>query len=466
MSNKKPRMNIRIKITLAVFLLVILAVCIVQLVDFQGWHPVISAALSVVVCTTLGFIMSKGMSDSIRHITEKTELMLEGDFTNEIDTWSNDEIGRLAGVNDALRLKLDRIISEISYEKNKLETILRQMADGMIAVDTGGKVIHANDAARLMLKMTDEDIDLMTFDDIMLRYSDYLTLENILVMIDQGVTEGTFTYGGADYEVRFDRFRDESGRYSGVIILLQDVTERKKIDDMQVDFVANVSHELKTPLTSIKTYTETLLEGGLEDRGMTLEFLSIIDSETDRMNRLVKDLLQISRLEHKQQKWYMKEGDLIPLVRTAVKKLDMMAKAKEQQVNIMFSLDDSLLLDMDRDRIEQVILNVLSNAIKYTDEKGRIDVDIIRQQDYAEIIISDNGMGIPEKELPRVFERFFRVDKARSRLMGGTGLGLAICKQIVEEHKGTIDIESKYGRGTKVTVRLPMPPIRGRRNIV
>jgi two-component system sensor histidine kinase VicK len=199
---------------------------------------------------------------------------------------------------------------------------------------------------------------------------------------------------------------------------------------------------------------------------MAKEFLTIIDSETDRMNRLVKDLLQISRLEHKQQKWYMKEGDLVPLIKSAVKKMDMMAKSKEQQVNLMFDDETAIMLDMDRDRIEQVILNILSNALKYTEEKGRIDVDIIRRAEGVEVVISDNGIGIPEQELPRVFERFFRVDKARSRLMGGTGLGLAISKQIVEEHKGSIDIESKFGRGTKVTVRLPLAPIRGQRNIL
>ena len=457
---------IRLKIALAVFAIVILGAVIVHVMDERGVHPMVSTGAAAIICTLLGFLLSRSLSDSIRRVTEKTELMLEGDFSNEIDIFSNDEIGRLAGVNNALRLKLDQIISEISYEKNKLETIIKQMADGMIAVDLFGHIIHANDAARIMLRVTDEDVNQLAFDDLIMRYSDTLTLSGILDKLEQGAQEETFVYGGATYEVRFDRFHDESGRYNGVIILLQDVTERKKIDDMQVDFVANVSHELKTPLTSIKTYTETLLEGGLENQEMTREFLGIIDSETDRMNRLVKDLLQISRLEHKQLKWYVKEGDLVPLVRGAVKKTEMMARAKEQQVNIMFDQEEAIMLDMDRDRIEQVILNILSNAMKYTEDKGRIDVDVIRHPEHVDIVISDNGIGIPEMELPRVFERFFRVDKARSRLMGGTGLGLSISKQIVEEHRGSIDIESKFGRGTKVTVRLPLAPIRGRRNIL
>ncbi|MDR2157048.1 MAG: cell wall metabolism sensor histidine kinase WalK, partial [Clostridiales Family XIII bacterium] len=225
-------------------------------------------------------------------------------------------------------------------------------------------------------------------------------------------------------------------------------------------------HELKTPLTSIKGYTETLLEGGVEDAATVKEFLGIINSETDRMNRLVKDLLQLSRLDTKQQKWYKEEADIVGLVKTAVKKVGMLAKSKNQHINLIFNQDLSIMVNMDRDRIEQVTLNILSNAIKYTKEQGRIDVDVLRSGDEVNVAVMDNGMGIPEKELPRVFERFFRVDKARSSRMGGTGLGLAISRQIIEEHKGKIEIESIFGKGTKVTFSLPLPPVRGKRGIL
>jgi two-component system sensor histidine kinase VicK len=209
-----------------------------------------------------------------------------------------------------------------------------------------------------------------------------------------------------------------------------------------------------------------LLEGGVEDAATAKEFLGIINSETDRMNRLVKDLLQLSRLDTKQQKWYKEEGDIVKLVRTAVKKVDMLARSKNQQINLIFNPELSILIDMDRDRIEQVLLNILSNAIKYTKDRGRIDVDVIRGNGEVKIVVMDNGVGIPEKELPRVFERFFRVDKARSSRMGGTGLGLSISKQIIEEHKGSIDIESVFGKGTMVAIKLPLRPVRGKRGIL
>jgi two-component system sensor histidine kinase VicK len=395
-----------------------------------------AAGGAVLVSCLLGILYSKGLSGSI------TE-----------------------GV-DALRQKLDENYSEITTEKDKLEKILKQMVDGMLAVDRVGHILHANDAARKMLHISDDDVVHKRYDTIILRFSDALTLEKILYDLERGVTDGSFSYGGAVYEVRYDKFRDAAGGEDGIIIILRDVTERQRIDNMQIDFVANVSHELKTPLTSIKGYTETLLGGGVEDAAMAKEFLDIINSETDRMNRLVKDLLQLSRLDTKQQKWHKEEGDIVPLVRMAVKKVDVLAKSKKRHINLIFNPELSVMLNMDRDRIEQVILNILSNAIKYTKEHGRIDVDIFRTDDTVRVVVMDNGIGIPEKELAKVFERFFRVDKSRSSRMGGTGLGLAISKQIIEEHKGNIEIESIFGKGTKVTIVLPLPPVRGKRGIL
>jgi two-component system sensor histidine kinase VicK len=325
--------------------------------------------------------------------------------------------------------------------------------------------MHANPAAMEMLRFDEDDVRGKGYDRIMGKYADSLTLENIRKNCENGAAMEIFVYGGATYAVRYDRFQGENSRDIGIIMLIQDITEQHKLESMQTDFVANVSHELKTPLTTIKSYTETLLLDGLEDRGVALDFLKIIDAEADRMNRLVKDLLQLSRLDYRQEKWYKKEGNLVALLKTAVRKMEMMARAKGQRLNILFDEGGSIQVDMDRDRIEQVILNLVSNAIKYTGERGRIDIDAYVSGKSAKVVISDNGIGIPEDKLARVFERFFRVDKARSRSAGGTGLGLAISKQIVDEHRGTIELESGGAKGTRATVTLPLAPIRGRRNI-
>jgi two-component system sensor histidine kinase VicK len=423
-------------------------------------------APALVITVILGFLIARSITVPINDVTTKAERMARGDFSQEVSVKSDDEIGRLAEMFNLLRIELDRTVSEISSEKNKLEAILKNMADGLIAVDLAGHIMHANPAAEEMLKFGEDDIKNKHYDRIIEKYTENLSLNDIIRNCTNGAAMDIFVYGGATYMVRYDRFQDENGADIGIIMLLQDVTEQQKLENMQTDFVANVSHELKTPLTTIKSYTETLLLDGLEsDKGTALEFLKIVDAEADRMNRLVKDLLQLSRLDYKQEKWYKKEGNLIWLLSTAVKKMEMMARSKEQHLNVLFDEDTHVQIDMDRDRIEQVVLNVLSNAIKYTNEKGRIDIDAYVSGRNARIIVSDNGIGIPEGQISRVFERFFRVDKARSRSAGGTGLGLAISRQIIEEHKGVIEIESREKKGTRVTITLPLAPHRGKQNI-
>jgi two-component system sensor histidine kinase VicK len=379
-------------------------------------------------------------------------------------------LNNISRANRELKKRLQSNLSEAAAEKNKLETILKYITDGILAVSKHGHIIHANDAARVMLRMSDDDVRTKKYDDIILRFTDDLTLRDILLDLERNIGASGYSYGGSEYEVRFDKFTNPEGESEGVIIILRDVTERRKMDNMQVDFLANVSHELKTPLTSIKGYTETLLDSALEDKVMAHDFLSIINSETDRMNRLVKELLQLSRLDAKQQKWDKQNVDIISLVRMAAKKMGMLARNKKQQLNFFGGgpggSADPLVVNIDRDRIEQVVINIISNAIKYTKEGGRIDIDIIRGKGWVHISVLDNGVGIPEKELSRVFERFFMVDKARSGGAGGTGLGLSISKQIVEEHGGSIRMESEYGRGTKVTISLPLQSYRGQPDIM
>lgn len=328
------------------------------------------------------------------------------------------------------------------------------MADGLIAVNLEGHIIHGNPAAMRILKATADDIEKGDYDAIVKELSEELTLKRIIEKRQQGELGEIIEKGGFMYSTRYDWFKDEDGSNGGIIVIFEDITQRQKLENMQMDFVANVSHELKTPLTTIKSYTETLLDGYVDDTEMRQEFLSIIDNEADRMNRLVKDLLQLSRLDNKQEILNKKEENLTTLLMSAVKKVELTAVGKKQHLNCLFNQEKAILVDMDRDRIEQVLLNIISNAIKYTQEGGRIDIDAITQPQEVLITVADNGIGIPEQEQSRVFERFFRVDKARSRAMGGTGLGLAISKQIVEGHNGSIQLTSVEGKGTKVTICL------------
>lgn len=421
--------------------------------------------IALAVTVALGFFIAKSITEPINSVTKLARKMAEGDFSQEVSIKSNDEIGRLAEMFNTLRLKLDETLTEISNEKSKLETILKYMADGLLAIDLSGRIIHANPAALAMLKTTREELEERSYDELIRDINPKLAFEEIMGKCRLVPMEETFEFGGSIYAVRYDHFRDESGADVGIIMILQDITQRQKVEKMQMDFVANVSHELKTPLTTIKSYTETLLDGASEDPELTRNFLGIVDAEADRMNRLVKDLLQLSRLDHQQETMHRKNCDLIQLVENAAKKVELTVAGKKQHLNRLYDSRRAVWIVADKDRIEQVLMNILSNAIKYTQEGGRIDIDMRLAGRRVILTVTDNGIGIPETEQSRVFERFFRVDKARSREMGGTGLGLAISKQIVEEHEGDIRLESTEGRGTTVTITLPLAPIRGESNI-
>lgn len=421
--------------------------------------------IALAITVILGFVIARSITVPINDVTKKAAKMAQGDFSQDVSVKSDDEIGRLAEMFNLLRAQLNKTLSESSNEKSKLETILRYMADGLIAINLNGNIIHANNAAMEMLQLREEEISEKNYDEIISTYSKALGLEHMLKNSEEGTTEENFDYNGSTFAVRYGRFKDENQEDIGIIMMMQDITERQKLENMQMDFVANVSHELKTPITTIKSYTETLMDGSVYDGETTQSFLEIVDTEADRMNRLVKDLLQLSRLDYQQEKWFKKDGNIVALVKAAVTKVELTAKSKNQHLNNLFDSKAIIKVVLDKDRMEQVILNILSNAIKYTKNGGRIDIDILAKGGFANVLISDNGMGISEQEIPRVFERFYRVDKARSRSLGGTGLGLAISKQIVEEHGGAIEMQSKEGVGTSVTIKIPLSPIRGKQNI-
>lgn len=423
-------------------------------------------AIALIITVILGSVLASSITKPINDVTRTVQKMSAGDFSEGVRVESDDEIGQLAEMFNLLREKLDYTLSEISNEKNKLSTILTYMADGLIAIDLDGNIIHANPAARHMLGIDQgEDLSSRDYHSILGCISENMELSRIKFNCEKEGAQDILFTDSRVFAVRYDRFKDEEGKDIGIIIIMQDITERQKLEDMQKDFVANVSHELKTPLTTVKSYTETLMDGALEDPEVAQSFLEIIDNETDRMTRLVKDLLQLSRLDHRQEKMNFAEGDIVRLTRQCITKMDMTAQQKKQQLNAMFEKDLQVRVNMDKDRMEQVIMNVISNAIKYTQEGGRIDVDIAAVSDRVNIMVSDNGIGMSAEELPRIFERFYRVDKARSRSMGGTGLGLAITKQIVEEHQGRITAESAPGKGTRFTISLPIAIHKGIPNI-
>lgn len=421
--------------------------------------------IALLISALLSFFITSSITAPINDLTEKAEKMASGDFSQEIRGKSNDEIGRLADMFNILRRELDDNITEISNEKSKLETILKYMADGLIAVDLSGQIIHANAAARALLDLSDEEMENLNFSGILQKFGKKDIADGIKNITSSEVMNEIVMYRSNILSIRYARFTAEDDNDIGVIMLIQDITESQKLEQMQTDFVANVSHELRTPLTTIKSYTETLLESGIEDEETQKNFLMVIDDETERMSRLVKELLQLSRLDSHREKMNFKELEIGKILEDCVKKITLTAQAKEQTVECVYDRNTPLYIMGDRDKMQQVILNILTNSIKYTQAGGKIRLNAWKEDDVVCITVEDNGIGISDAELSRIFERFYRVDKARSRAMGGTGLGLSIAKQIIEVHGGSILAQSKEGSGTTMQITLPLAWSRGRRNI-
>jgi two-component system sensor histidine kinase VicK len=407
---------------------------------------------SILITLLFGLWISEKISKPITTVTKKVQRIASGDFDQQIEVKTKDEIGKLTSSFNYMANELRATVEEMEREKNKMETILHNMADGVIAFDSDGNIIHINPAAIEMFGI--QEPRHRTFDDIFSEIDDGLTLYDLLYLKPDKTQERQFYQNDRYIKALFAPFNTDQYKAAGVIVVLQDFTMAQKLSDSRREFVANVSHELKTPITTIKTYVETILESELENKNTTMQFLKVIHVETDRMTRLIKDLLMLSRFDYSDEV-IRRKLSIDRLVRGVLSKFSLEAS----QAGLTVSYHPSERLPAyygDRDRLEQVISNILSNAIKYTPHGGKVDVSTFSQNDVIYIRISDTGIGIPKKDLSRIFERFYRVDKARSREHGGTGLGLAIAKEIVQKFGGDITIQSEVGTGTDVLISLPL----------
>ena len=328
--------------------------------------------------------------------------------------------------------------------------IFLHMTDGIIAFDMEGKIILVNPAAKKLLSISPED---SSFDDVFGKFNLDINMEKIIYL--ENWTSSEQKIEGEDKYVKalFAPFRSDNDRPAGVISVLQDITEHVKLDNMRKEFIADVSHELKTPITSIMGYADTLLEGEY-DKEVQQKFLNVIASEARRMAKLVTDLLTLSRYDNNKNQLQKEQFDLGELVKKCHDNLEIEMKKKKHEVNCFVTADVPLVY-ADKSDIERVVLNILSNSVKYTPENGKINIYVGFVYNDAYIKILDNGIGIPEEDLSRIFERFYRVDKARTREMGGTGLGLSIAKDLLDKNGGSIDIKSIVGEGTEVVIKVP-----------
>lgn len=406
---------------------------------------------ALLAAVLIGSVLSRTITLPINDIMHKAEKITDGDFGYAIEVRSEDELGKLAKTFNFMSSKLKGMLTEITSEKKKLETILYYMNDGIIAYNRCGEVIHINPAAKKLLYNKVSDI--VSFDEFMNTLGIELTIDRITRDRSICAPFQKVQYKDRFFKVQLAVFTDENNQLDGIITVIQDITEEQKLEKMRKEFVANVSHELRTPLTSVKSYTETLLDGALQDKLTAEQFLSVINDETDRMTRLVKDLMTLSQHDGGIT-LNLEDTSISDLVTSCVNRMKREAETKKQALKLKIR-QNIPVIKADRYRIDQLIVNIIGNAIKYTPEKGIIWVQVYCERDMVIINVEDNGIGIPPSDLSRIFERFYRVDKARSRQMGGTGLGLAIAKEIAVLHGGDIIVKSKLGKGTSVFIELP-----------
>lgn len=398
----------------------------------------------------LSFLLSKTITTPIERITEGAQSIAEGNFDQKLGVQSTDEIGELTESFNDMARQLKNTVGEVQGERDKLSTLFLHMTDGVAAFSTDGTLIHMNPATENLLGVRFEHS--LTFDEM---FADLDMPENDESAVRSFMTSEITRFGRV-LSITLAPYGALDGE-GGVIAVIHDVTEQRKLDEARREFVANVSHELRTPLTNIRSYTETLYDAvGELPIETEKQFLGVIGSESERMARIVTDLLTLSRLDYGRMDLRMTRFKLADMLRNVANAMKLTAEDSGHEL-IVDTPDKLPELMGDRERLEQVVVNILSNAVKYTPAGGHIRLSAREiAGERVRIMVEDDGVGIPQEDVPRLFERFYRVDKARSREAGGTGLGLAIAKEIVQQHEGRITLASEYGKGTTVSIILPL----------
>lgn len=348
-------------------------------------------------------------------------------------------------------------MSELKNENNKLEIVVNNMTDGILAFDCYGTLIHANHVCKEFLGHSTENLTLRAFLKETHMTNISLTpnvISETIIKRDKIYLSVSFIPYGQKKE-EFEPNKINKDIFEGVVVVLQDITKHRRLDEMRREFVANVSHEIRTPLTTIKSYTETLIDGAIDDKEVAVEFLNIINSAADRVAFLAKDLLDLSHFDNKQTQFNFEKANLINILQDCVTQNYIAAQNKNQSILFNVPKDTIYKVNVDIGRITQVFNNIISNAMKYSPEDTEIKIFVSEDEKWYYVHIKDNGIGIPKESLERIFERFYRVDKARSRAMGGNGLGLSIAKEIMEGHKGKIEAKSSSGNGTEMILKFP-----------
>lgn len=408
--------------------------------------------IAMIITAVLGILLSRTITKPIIEMKRQAYAMARGNYSRKVKVYGVDEIGELADSFNTLTKRVQEAQAMTEGERRKLSSVLAYMTDGVIATDRRGKVILINTPAEKMLRVKHESangrsiIDVLDIGDTY-QFEDLMEVDGSLTM-DRSTLDKPYVL-----RANFSVIQRETGFNNGVIAVLHDITDQEKVDQERRDFVSNVSHELRTPLTSMHSYLEALSDGAWEDKEIAPRFLEVTQNETERMIRLVNDLLKLSRMDGGREQLEKSFVNFTDFFNHIIDRFEMMKKE-----TIMFKRHiprEPVIIEIDEDKVMQVLDNIISNANKYSPDGGRISFYLKKFEDEIEVSIADEGLGVPDEDLANVFDRFFRVDKARSREMGGTGLGLAIAREVIEAHGGRIWVERNKTKGTIIKFTLP-----------
>ena len=420
-----------------------------------------SSLIAIVLVIIITFLISQGITKPIAEMKKQTEKIAEGNYTGEVKIYSDDELGQLGQAINDLSLKIKEAQESTESERQRLDSVLRHMSDGVIATDRRGRIVIMNTAALDILNLKSEKVIGIPLLEI-LPLEERVTFRELLETQQERLIYLEEDGEDSMIQCEFSVIQRESGFISGLVCVLTDVTEQQKIERERRNFVSNVSHELRTPLTSIKSYTEALVDGAWENKEIAPGFLNVIETETDRMMRMITDLLNLSRMDQNRfglEKEFINMNELVVHI---VNRFEMVLQSepyRDKNYRILTDITQrDLWVELDQDKITQVLDNIINNAIKYSPDGGRIIVRLMETHTDIIVSVSDEGLGIARKDIPHLFDRFYRVDKARSRAMGGSGLGLAIAQEVVQLHGGKIWVNSIENKGSTFFVSLPYIP--------
>ena len=422
------------------------------------WRIALATVIVAVLAGLIGLFVSRRISGQMREIQEGAERLAGGDFVYKLYVPRTLEFAAVAESLNAMAEELDEKIGTLTRERNEREAVLASMVEGVLAVDADERIIALNDAAAALAGVTPQQAEGHLVQEV-LRNPDLQHVVAQTLLGHQLVEADIVMRVGAEersLQANGTLLRAGEGQASaGAVVVLNDVTRLKRLEAVRRDFVANVSHELKTPVTSIKGFAETLQDGALDDPDTARRFVGIIVGQADRLNSIIADLLSLSTLEQREgeSRLTLADADICEVIHVAVEVCEPKAQAK--RIAIEVSCDSCLLTSVNVPLLEQAVVNLVDNAVKYSSEGSSVEVGLSESQDEVVVFVVDQGPGVPREHLPRLFERFYRVDKARSRDLGGTGLGLAIVKHIAQAHGGSVSVDSVVGRGSTFRIHLP-----------